>query len=442
MHFFKRILPFLALLAFVPFALTEAEGANGKTTAAKTTQKSSKGNERIKKLQNEQTQVKRTVRKIDNKLSANRKTVRQKLQQIEQLNEDIRHRNAVIDSQTVAISNLSARIDTMNDDILNMEMEFNVAKRKYVELVYRAYQKNSVYDRLLYLFSANSIQQSYMRFQYIREFAKMRRRQAADINDTRAELVESRKELERTKKESEALLASREREKRNVIKEKQEQKQLVASLRKESSELREQLRQQQRMANRLNQKIQDLVAAEAAKNAGKKSSSKQTASSKSSSANNNKQKNSTNKVAASTDDASVSFEKQKGNMHWPVRRGSIAQHFGRHQHPVLNVVVDNKGVYITSPAGSEALAVAQGEVTNIFSIPGNNSAVIVRHGKFLTVYANLTSIFVSVGQKVKQGDKMGRIYTDPDNNTASSLFFQLYKEKNILNPESWLRPLK
>lgn len=430
-------------------------GASSSLSAAPGKATGSAQNDKIKKLQNEQSQVKKNVKQIDSKLSENQKSVQHKLSQIEQLNEDIRQRNALIDSQNVEITYLGDRISQMNDEILGMEMDYNVAKRKYVELIYHAYQKNSVYDRLLFLFSANSIQQSYNRFQYIREFAKMRRRQAADIKDTRAELVQKRKELEGTKNRSETLLASREKEKNNIENEKKQQKELVASLRKEEKELRSQLKAQQQAADKLNKKIQDLIAAEAAKAAKsnqKPSSSKNTASQKSStpakggqqSANKGQSQPAQKPQPVETKDPmTLSFEKQKGRMHWPVMRGRITGHYGLQKHPVLpNEMVNNKGVYITSPAGIEALAVAEGKVTQIFSIPGNNNAVIVRHGTYLTVYANLTSIFVSVGQSVVQGDKLGRLYTDPDNKTSSQLFFQVWNEKNIQNPESWLRPLK
>ncbi len=444
--------------------------AQGKKSTSNTT--ASKGNDRIKNLKDEQSQIKKNVKQIDSKLNANKKNVEERLNQIEQLNEDIRQRSALIDSQNVELNYLVARIDQMNDEILGMEMDYNVSKRKYVELIYHAYEKNSVYDRLLFLFSANSIQESYARFQYIREFAKMRRRQASDIKDTREDLLAKRQELQNAKKRTEVLLSERETERQKIVKEKQEQKTLVASLRKEEKELRQKLKEQQATADRLNQRIQELIIAEAEKaakakreaekkkaaaNQGSRSatttksttggSAQKTAVNTNTKSNTVAKKENTpaqqDKPLSAEDAETLFFEKQKGRVHWPVRVGSITGHYGLQPHPVLsNVTVNNKGVYITSPAGMEALAVSKGKVTNIFSVPGANNAVVVRHGNYLTVYANLTSIFVSVGQLVNQGDKLGRIYTDPDNNTKSQLFFQLYKEKIIQNPESWLRPLK
>ena len=438
--------------------------AQGNKTSAKS---NAKGNDRIKNLKDEQSQVKNNVKQIDNKLNANKKNVEERLNQIEQLNEDIRQRSALIDSQNVELNYLVARIDQMNDEILGMEMEYNVEKRKYVELIYHAYEKNSVYDRLLFLFSANSIQESYVRFQYIREFAKMRRRQAADIKDTREELVAKRRELQKAKTRTEVLLSERETERQKIVKEKQEQKTLVNSLRKEEKELRQKLKEQQIAAERLNQRIQKLIAEEAEKAAkAKREAANKNAKPASSAKGQTAASNAAKKPATGThakpsptaskatvtpqpktestiDNETLFFEKQKGRIHWPVQRGCITGHYGLQPHPVLsNLTVNNKGVYITSPAGIEALAVSKGKVTNIFSVPGSNNAVVVRHGNYLTVYANLTSIFVSVGQSVNQGDKLGRIYTDPDNNTKSQLFFQVYKEKIIQNPELWLRPLK
>ena len=234
---FVSVFTLLLLLCSFPCAPLWAQG--NKTSA----KSNAKGNDRIKNLKDEQSQVKNNVKQIDNKLNANKKNVEERLNQIEQLNEDIRQRSALIDSQNVELNYLVARIDQMNDEILGMEMEYNVAKRKYVELIYHAYEKNSVYDRLLFLFSANSIQESYVRFQYIREFAKMRRRQAADIKDTREELVAKRRELQKAKTRTEVLLSERETERQKIVKEKQEQKTLVNSLRKEEKELRQKLKE-------------------------------------------------------------------------------------------------------------------------------------------------------------------------------------------------------
>lgn len=446
-----RIWLVLLVALFVGFtSFAYAAPSTTKNNTKANAPKASSSKEKINNLKKQQSDVKRNVEQIDQKLSDNKKSVKKTLGQIEQLNEDIRQRNMLIDSQNVEINKLDEDIRLLNDELLKMEMQYNVQKRKYVEMVYLAYQKNSVYDRLMFLFSASTLQQSYARFQYIREFAKMRRRQAAEIQDTRTDLLAKRVELETAKARSQKLLTNRELEKQKVVKEKQEQNALVTSLRKEEKELRKQLEKEKAVADKLNRRIQELVSLEAERaikqrsnvaSKGSKTPTKAVAGKGTAPAATKKTEQQPAKV--STDPESRDFEVQKGRLHWPVRRGSITGHFGVQRHPVLsNATINNKGVYITSPAGIEALAASKGKVTQIFAIPGSNNAVIVRHGSYLTVYANLTSIYVTVGQDVLQGDKLGRVYTDPDDTSKSVLFFQIWREKELQNPENWLRPLK
>ena len=136
---------------------------------------------------------------------------------------------------------------------------------------------------------------------------------------------------------------------------------------------------------------------------------------------------------------SGNFERNRGRLPWPTSNGFIRGHFGIQQHPVLtHVTTNNKGIYIQTPSGSNARAVYDGIVTQRFSIPGSNNAVIIQHGNFRTVYANLTQIFVKEGDKVSAKQAIGRIYTDDENGNKTELYFQVWKDRNLQNPENWI----
>jgi murein DD-endopeptidase MepM/ murein hydrolase activator NlpD len=60
----------------------------------------------------------------------------------------------------------------------------------------------------------------------------------------------------------------------------------------------------------------------------------------------------------------------------------------------------------------------------------------VRHGNYISVYCNLSSVSVSKGSKVNTRTVLGTIHTDSSGNTV--LHFQLRKETAKLNPELWL----
>lgn len=120
-------------------------------------------------------------------------------------------------------------------------------------------------------------------------------------------------------------------------------------------------------------------------------------------------------------------------------RYMIIGHFGRQQHSELKYVqVNNSGIIIKTLPGTEARSVFDGVVTKIFVVPGYNSSVIVRHGNYLTIYSNLSEVYVKVGSKVKTRQAIGRIYSDPEDNNSTLLHFQLWKETAKQNPELWL----
>jgi murein DD-endopeptidase MepM/ murein hydrolase activator NlpD len=71
-------------------------------------------------------------------------------------------------------------------------------------------------------------------------------------------------------------------------------------------------------------------------------------------------------------------------------------------------------------------------------VPGSNQSVIIKHGNYRTVYSNLATLYVKVGDKVSTKQKIGKVYTDTENDNKTELYFMLYKDTEIQNPEIWL----
>jgi len=133
------------------------------------------------------------------------------------------------------------------------------------------------------------------------------------------------------------------------------------------------------------------------------------------------------------------FVQNKKRLPWPVERGVITEHFGINQHPVLtNVQTNNNGVSITTEAGAKVRAIFNGEVSRVFGITGGNTAVIIRHGKYLSVYSNLREVTVKKGDKISTKQTIGTVYTDADDDNKSILKFQIWLENQKLNPEDWI----
>ena len=121
-------------------------------------------------------------------------------------------------------------------------------------------------------------------------------------------------------------------------------------------------------------------------------------------------------------------------------RYKIVRQFGRQPHPTQrHVMTDNSGIDIEVPTGSTARAVFDGTVSAIFRQDGFHTIIMLRHGKYLTVYAGLATSAVRQGQKVKAGQQLGTIYSDPDDDNRTILHFEVRDERQKLNPTAWVR---
>ena len=127
-----------------------------------------------------------------------------------------------------------------------------------------------------------------------------------------------------------------------------------------------------------------------------------------------------------------------GDEDCPVVKGIITSHFGIHKHPVLKYLTeDNIGIEITSSEKMKVRSVFQGQVVKVFSISGANMTIIVRHGKYLSVYANIVNVKVKSGDNVGLKEDLGDVYSDPGANSNCILKFMVFETK-YLDPETWI----
>ncbi len=135
------------------------------------------------------------------------------------------------------------------------------------------------------------------------------------------------------------------------------------------------------------------------------------------------------------------FAALKGSLPTPVAgQYTIVKRFGKQQHPSLpHVVTDNAGIDIETAKGAAVRSVCDGEVSAVFRPEGYNSVVVIRHGSYMTVYANLSNVSVSSGQKIKAGTNIGSVFSDPKDNGRSVLHFEVRNGRQKENPEAWLR---
>ncbi|WP_374049222.1 murein hydrolase activator EnvC [uncultured Coprobacter sp.] len=408
---------------------------------------------KVKDLQKQRKEALRSIAKTDKELKTTKKSALQSLHQLNKLTAEITKHKEVIAALNAEISNINKQERKINETIARLEKELDAKKEAYAKAIRGIAGRNSGYETLMFVFSSSSLNQSYRRIRYLREYSAWRKKEAIKISEQQAELEKKKAELAKTRSEKNAVLGKR-TDAANKLKQKEEsQKEVVADLKKKEKELQKELNAQRKQAAALNRRIEQLIAEEARKaaeearraaeaakkaaNADKKSGKKGSVSA------GEVRKSQTKGGYAMTKDElelSNSFSQNKGRLPMPLSgKYMIVGHFGQQQHQELKYVqVNSSGIDIQTTPGTTARSVFNGVVTRVFVMPGYNSSVIIRHGNYLTIYSNLSEVFVKAGDKVTTRQSIGRIYSDPEENNRTVLHFQLWKETTKLNPEPWL----
>ncbi|MCX4276741.1 murein hydrolase activator EnvC [Muribaculum sp.] len=435
----------------------------------------------VSSVKQEQKANAQAIKKTSQQLDENAKATSRTLNALNTLGAEIRQQNDSIASINHQIDSIDSAMKHINDSIVTLDGKLNALRDSYARSVTRIRnsQQGSM-DKLAFIFSAESFTQAYRRFRYLGEFSKWRKRRNDEIKAVQARLEKQRDELTRLQGVKSGMLTRMNVARNDLEKKQNETSALVAKLKKEGASLKKVLRQKEAQARALDNELDRLIAEEqrrqaeeekrrqaeekrkeqerllAEENARKKQQQKeQEAKAAPAKAEQPERKAvaqpkpastaakpATNYAMAETSrKLTGSFESNKGRLLFPVNgKYKIVRPFGRHKHPDLpHVTTDNGGIDIEVPAGGTARAVFDGTVSEVFRLPGYNTIVMVRHGKYLTIYANLSNISVKKGDALKQGQTIGTIYSDPDDGNRSILHFELRQEKQKLNPTAWVR---
>lgn len=381
-----------------------------------------------KELERKKQQLQKEIEETNRQLKATSNSKKLTASQVEALQKKIRLRQQLIGTINNELDGLNSEITTTSGEISSLENKMNQLKKEYANMILFAQRNQSSYQRMMFLFASEDFNQAFKRLRYLQQYSEDRKRQAMLIDSTQNHLNHKKEELEATKSEKMSLRNQELQQKKELEDDKKEQVKVLAGLQDREKKLRKQLEEKQRAKKKLDRAIDDLIRKEIT--AAKK---KATASGK---------KNVTNAnvftLTPESQKLSNSFAGNKGKLPWPVEKGSISSSFGEHPHPELKgIVVKNNGIDIRSAPNSSARAIFDGEVSGVITIPGSNSAVIIRHGEYLTVYSNLESVYVKKGDKVTTRQKIGQVYSDPSEG-ASELHLELWKGTTKLNPAPWL----
>lgn len=387
-------------------------------------------------LQSKKAQIQKEIQLTNKLIKKAKKEKNQSINILSTLNKQIESRGEIVKTldleikmTIVQIDNLKAEIKETKQSIKDQQNLLDTLKKEYALMIRHAYHNRNSYDRLAFIFSAQSYNQAFKRIRYLQEYSQFRQKQVKEIKEVERQLSEELLSLKRqkvlltvAKNERNAMLGESQIEINLLTQEKQSQNTFLSSLRKKEKKLKKDLSKQQQLAKTLDDKIKKIIAEEIRK-------AKEKA---------NVGGGVTLSLTPEEQQLADNFSSNKGKLPWPVERGVIIERFGIQPHPVLRGIETlNNGVKITTEEGSFVRAIFEGNVSRIIDIPGSGKAVIISHGDYFTVYSNLIEVFVKRGQTVGLKEDIARVFTK-SSNKESITELQIWKGSEKLDPSSWL----
>lgn len=301
----------------------------------------------------------------------------------------------------------SARLESSRDQLATL-------KANYVALMRNAYLSKLVESPLLFMLSAGNLNQAYQRWLYLRQLERHRRFQFDQLVVQQDSISQIMGRIEGVRAGKTTVRSNVETQQKEFRQAASTKESLINKLKTDEQQLRKRLKEQEAESKRLASEIDRIIREEMAR----KSSAAGLPS------------------APELQKLTAAFHENKGNLPWPVKKGVVTSTFGKQPHPVLrSIEITNNGIDFTVEAGTQVMAVFEGIVVGKKFIPGFDEMLIIQHGSFYTVYSKLAKTFVEKGDKVTTQQVIGKVNASSEN---AELHFELWQEKTLHNPESWI----
>lgn len=425
-------------------------------------------------LQQQRDKLKQEIEETQRILNETQKTSKVNIGQLALINRKVNLQERVLDNIQKEIRNLSDNIYLTQLEINRMNRVLDTLKEEYAQSMVYAYKNRGNYSFLNFIFASENFNDAIKRIAYLKSYRNQREIQAKNIVQTQALLENKILELDDSKKRKNVVLGEEGKEIDKLEKQKQEKSAVVKELQGKTRELNSIIAAKRREDTKLKNAISamvkreiELARAEAARKekerleAARREKEKADALAKTKTqgnnagnaagnapaevANNNTNSSvpkkfvpPSNSVLVNTEaeaTLSANFEKNKGKLPWPVN-GYIIYNYGKNTLPGP-VILENFGVTIGTKIGEPVKAVFEGEVTRVSYIE-DNQAVFIKHGRYFTVYSNLTNVTVNRGDHVQTGQVIGKA-AENDEGEGGRIEFLLLKESDYQNPQSWLK---
>ncbi len=368
-------------------------------------------------LEKEKSKVQKQIKETQLILAQTASEKKASIGQLNAIKKQIEEHKKLTRAYSNEIKMLNLQIEEDANVINALGIDLRNFRKEYASMVYSMYKSSSNFNRLSYIFASTSFSQFYMRFKYLEQYSSARKNQVKMISEIKEEIEDEKSSLENAKRDKNMLLTEQIKEKETLNELKIEQGKIFANLKNEETKLNRDITKKKKDVLKLENLISKLLNEEIRNSAAL-----------------------TKKSEATVDFAnmSISFEKSKTHLPWPVSTGFISEKFGTHPHPVLKrVKMPNDGVNIQTKKNEQVRAVFNGVVKKIAIVPGEfKYVVIMKHGSYFTVYAKLKKVNVKMGQNIKRNDIIGEVNTNIDG--TSEVQFQVWKNTQKLDPELWL----
>ena len=375
--------------------------------------------QKISELENKRKILKEEILKINSLLIDNSKKKKNAFSDLENLTFKIIRKEELIKLTNQQINLLNSDVKKNEEKIEKLNIEILRARKDYAKMIFNSYKSRLKESRLMFLLSSQNFLQAFKRSQYFDQFSKSRREIASSIQSNVKNVKASNDTLKIKISQKEYLIESNENEKKKLSNEKKDQNNLINSLSKRESSYKKQINDKQKQALLLDKEIDRLIK-EAIRESNKTSSST---------------------IFSLTPEGKAlaeSFSNNKGNLPWPVERGIVIQKFGLQTHPVVRTTkIKSNGIVIATNENANVRTVFKGKVLSILKFKGSNLTVLIQHGNYISVYKNLSKVYVNKGQDVESLEIIGQVFSN-NSDSKTTLQFSIFNNTTALDPYLWI----
>ena len=328
-------------------------------------------------------------------------------------------RDKLINVNNSQLNNLTNIISNQSDKLTDLETDLIKLKNEYEKIIYSSYKKRSTEMKLMFLFASENMNQAFKRFQYFKQYSKYRKKQADKIVLIQSQIYNTIDSLSIRKNDKQKVIDENRIIKQTLNQEKNQQNRLFKNLIKSQKNYAIEINKKEKQTRLIDNEIKKLIQLAIAES--------------------NKNESSTN--FALTPEGrliSTNFQANKGRLPWPVKEGVVVRRFGTQPHPVVRTTtINSNGISLETSSKSVVYSVFDGEVLSVYGFSGGNPGVLIRHGKYISNYQNLSSIFVKKGDKINANDEIGIVFTN-ESTGKTVLKFNIFNELKPENPSNWL----